>query len=288
MNADVEELLREGMDRFTERVRVPAGLAVKAARSHRRRRAGVRVALAAPAAAVTAAAVALAAGGTTAARPPAGAASVPRVQTDAYLVQHIEKALGGAGGKILFVTSHVKLPEFGGQSPPIEFWFYQNVTKEFRGIRGWTTADVETDYPGRSVQLWVDYSNRSWWQHTWATAPLRYAKNVCVGPADDEPNPNSPAWAPFVQASLACGGLAVTGHARIGGMDTIKIIGTSKDLDARFVPQTMFVDPVTYLPVRILIPSGWRDLRWLAPTKANLANLHLTIPRGFRHVAPPR
>jgi hypothetical protein len=291
MNTDIEELLHEGMSRFTERVPAPAGLAGKAGASHRRRRAGLRAAIAVPAAAVTAVAVTLAAGGTTAPRAPAKAgdvAGVPRVQTDAYVTQHIEKALGGASGKILFVTTHGKLAEFGGQSPLIDYWYYRNVTKGVRRLRGWSTADVETDYAGRSVDLFVNYSARVWWRHTWATAPLSNAKNVCAGPADDEPNPGSSAWAPFVRASLACGGLAVAGHARIGGRDTIKIIGTSRDVDARFVPQTMFVDPATYLPVRILIPSGWRDLRWLAPTQANVAALQLAVPHGFRHVPPPR
>ena len=56
MNTDVEELLREGMERFTAGVRAPAGLADTARRLHRRRLA-VRAAVACGTAATTAAAV---------------------------------------------------------------------------------------------------------------------------------------------------------------------------------------------------------------------------------------
>ena len=55
MSTDVEELLREGMERFTEGVRAPAGLARTAGRLHRRRRTA-RAAVAGGTAAVTAAA----------------------------------------------------------------------------------------------------------------------------------------------------------------------------------------------------------------------------------------
>src|SRR5882672_4571076 len=55
MNTDVEELLRDGMERFTAEVRAPAGLARTAGRLHRRRTA--RAAVAGGTAAVTAVAV---------------------------------------------------------------------------------------------------------------------------------------------------------------------------------------------------------------------------------------
>ena len=60
--------------------------------------------------------------------------------------------------------------------------------------------------------------------------------------------------------------------------------------------ETIWVDPSTYLPVRVSVtflhPHGRSsqlvyDFRWLAPTKANLAALHAairqaTIPAGYR------
>jgi hypothetical protein len=120
----------------------------------------------------------------------------------------------------------------------------------------------------------------------WAGSATLKFHNLTASPDDgDEPGPGSPAWAPFVRCSLACGGLAVVGRTRIDGMPVIKIIGTSKDVDARFVPQTYYVDPVTYLPVRYLIPGvGYRQFTWLPATPANLKDLRLTVPAGFRRV----
>src|SRR5262245_35772037 len=62
MNVDVEDLLRSGMERFTEEVPVPRGLAHRAARA-RRRRMAIRAAAGAGTAAITAAAVIAATGG---------------------------------------------------------------------------------------------------------------------------------------------------------------------------------------------------------------------------------
>jgi hypothetical protein len=57
MNGDVEELLREGLDRLTAQVQVPSGLAGRARAHHRRRKIAARAALACGTAAVTAVAV---------------------------------------------------------------------------------------------------------------------------------------------------------------------------------------------------------------------------------------
>jgi len=50
----------------------------------------------------------------------------------------------------------------------------------------------------------------------------------------------------------------------------------------------LWADASTYLPVRLVSHGrhyGFQiDVRWPAPTKANLAHLHQPIPAGFRHV----
>ena len=58
----IEELLREGLDRLTAEVQVPAGVTGRARSHRRRRRIATRTALAGGAAAVTAAAVVAATG----------------------------------------------------------------------------------------------------------------------------------------------------------------------------------------------------------------------------------
>ena len=85
---DVEELLRDGMERFTEGVRAPAGLAAEAARRHRRRVA-IRVSAACTGVAAVAAAAALLAAGSPASTGAAGT----RATTVAYVVSHVKQAL---------------------------------------------------------------------------------------------------------------------------------------------------------------------------------------------------
>ena len=74
MNGDVEELVREGLDRLTADVRVPAKMVARARTRVWRRKIAARAALACGTAAVTAAAVIAAAG-----RAPAGPAA-PRTR----------------------------------------------------------------------------------------------------------------------------------------------------------------------------------------------------------------
>jgi hypothetical protein len=104
-----------------------------------------------------------------------------------------------------------------------------------------------------------------------------------------------------VKKLLSCRA-AVAGHQRIAGADAIKLklsssyqrscAGTN---DARRCHAqdvgwhgTLWADASTYLPVRLVSRGhhyGFQiDFRWLAPTKANLANLHQPIPSGFKHV----
>jgi hypothetical protein len=293
MNADVGELLRDGIERLTAGAHTPAGLAERACRQHRQRRRVVRAAVAASTAAVAAAtaAVIVAAGVAVGGQPAhrtAGPAA-PQVRNAAYLVRHIERALTGASGRIMYESTYGMPAAYGGHRPLIDFWSYRGVTKSEKGLDGKAlVVDAERISGGMATDVIVDYSNKTWWRSVSASSPLSYALSGCVGPADDYPDPGTAAWAPYVRRTLACGGYRIAGKARIGGQDVIKIIGTAKDLNSRYVPQTFFVSATTYLLIRELIPFGHRDFRWLRPTSANLALLKITIPAGFRHVRPPR
>jgi hypothetical protein len=57
--------------------------------------------------------------------------------------------------------------------------------------------------------------------------------------------------------------------------------------------ETIWVDPATYLPVRMVSTSSVfvgvaYNIRWLPPTRTNLALLTVPIPAGFTQVAPSR
>ena len=112
MNGEVEELLREGLDRLTAEVQAPAGVAGRA-RAHRRyRRIVTRTALACGAAAVTAAAVIAATG------PGQGTGAPVRARTAAYVIQRMENALAA---NIVIQTEYTFNPAF----PKIMQWNYR-------------------------------------------------------------------------------------------------------------------------------------------------------------------
>lgn len=87
--------------------------------------------------------------------------------------------------------------------------------------------------------------------------------------------------------AVSCGTLAVTGRQPVDGIEAIEL--TSRPGSA--INETVWVDPATYLPVRInvdLVPGApiWQtvNITWLPATAQNLAKLIVPIPAGFRHI----
>ena len=87
-------------------------------------------------------------------------------------------------------------------------------------------------------------------------------------------------WPAFIRSQLACGAYTVAGRQVIDGVNTIKITGAS----GQFI---FWVDPATYLPVQMTMGPNQTEFRWLPATPANLAQLKVTVPAGFRHVPAP-
>ena len=127
MNVEVEELLRDGMERFTAEVRAPQGLASGAAGGLRRRRMARRAMAAGGAVTATAAAVIIvtaAAGGT----PARTGSSLAQARETAYIVTRVENALASEHGVYHGVTMST-----GGQ--PSVTWAYGRRSRfeEFTG-----------------------------------------------------------------------------------------------------------------------------------------------------------
>jgi len=319
MTMDVEDLLREGMERFTEEVPVPRGLVHKAARA-RRRRMTIRAAMAAGTAAVTAAAVIAVTGAGTG----AGTGGVTNARTTAYVIGRVENALaaenfviqGQATGADAFSVHGHRVRD---SNEPTSSWTYRNLwrTEEFTGIscgharpNGVCTnhggsepyvAQGTARIGGRLLSVYVTYYN-----HRYSLSPRgHFHLKACSKTAQlglGGPAVTIPDWPAFIKAILGCQHATVTGHARISGVQTIVISGLidiplSKGY-ARMVKEprvrvryTLDVDSATYLPVRIYsstetyggaagptVSAYVTNVRWLPPTKANIAKALVTIP----------
>jgi hypothetical protein len=317
MSLDVEDLLRQGMERFAEQVPVPSGLARRAARARRRRRLAVRAAAAAGTAAVTAAIMIAATGG-------AGAGGgATQARATAYVVSRVEHAL--ATENLVF---HATTAGTDGPSATWSYgrwWRWEEYTGKACGhtlpngdcshrggsVRYLATGTARTG--GKLTSAYVTYYNREY-SLTPITTPLpgsacsRSGRLEMGGPAIT-PGDH---WADFINATLACGAARVTGHVWIDGVQTTRITGKPITTrlpagEARAVREkwvrvrwTLYVDPASYLPVRITgsdatfggpaastFGSLVTNVQWLRPTKANIAKALVTIPAGFRHVRSP-
>ena len=300
MSLDVEDLLRQGMERFAEQVPVPSGLAHRAAQARRRRWLAIRAAAAAGTAAVTAAAVIAATGGAGA----GGSAAQPRAT--AYVVSRVEKALAG---QHLVLHGRTTSGDWG----PSSYWAYgpRNRFKELTGSGEPYIAVGTALIGGKLTGVYVTYYNRKWSLLPEGPAPASACSRTgtleMAGPAAPARN-----WPAFIRATLACGAATVTGHAWIGGVKTVKITGSpvTEKLspgEARAIHEkllrsrwTLYVNPHTYLPVRLsgsnytyggpmpgYYSTGVTDMLWLPPSAANIAKTLVTIPPGFRHVRSP-
>jgi hypothetical protein len=324
MNEDVEQMVREGLDRLTEGARAPAGLADRARRHRSRRRLAAGSAIAGATAAVTVAAV-IATGAT--AGPGTGAST--GMQNTAYVMQHVASALANENlvmrGR---ATQSYTLANFPGKTFPsgtTSSWAYGQRSRyeELTGSScGHALPDGSCSHHGGSepfltegtalvsgklTDAYVTYYNLKY-----SLSPLTVPAKACSTTARLEmgaPLTGISDWRSFIKTMLACGAGAVTGHVRINGRETTEISGsvtvplskgyakTVHEKEAR-VRYTLWVNPTTYLPVRASGStetyggSGGRtafsvvtDVRWLPPTATNIAQTLVTIPPGYQQVS---
>jgi hypothetical protein len=132
---------------------------------------------------------------------------------------------------------------------------------------------------GAPVTVAVVTANSTWWRATGGIpalakpAPAACGHDVALGAGG---------WPAFIRNQLRCGAYTVAGRQLVDGVDAIKIDG-----DGQAGLRTLWVDPRTYLPVRVVSAGLQTDFQWLKPTPAQLAQLKLTVPRDYREVRPP-
>jgi hypothetical protein len=300
ISSDFEDRLREEMRQATAGVSPPSGLVRQARRAGRR-----RLTIGAAAAAATAAAVAVAVVVTT------GAVGAPRdagIHTTAYVVKHVESALGTTARADDIAYVHAT----DGYS---DSWLYD-------GPQGVLTRVIRFSSQGQPIQQYrisqtsagarpifttVVYQRKTWTRLPGPPLlPLTRPLDSCgfipghpslLPPLNMNPSflgaSSLPQLTASIRQALACGQFTNEGTEHVNGVDAIKLV--SRRLVSAPTIITLWVDPVTYLPVRWEmsapgsdqpVPNGTVDITWLAPTSANLALLTVQIPPGFTYYPP--
>ena len=172
-------------------------------------------------------------------------------------------------------------------------------------------ADGTALVGGKLVSAYVTYYNREFS----LSRLVPTAARACSTTAALElggPSTVTSHWPAFIGATLRCGAATVTGHVRVDGVETTKITGKpvtirlpaaeARDIGEKWTTArwAVYVNPTTYLPVRMegssttfggrwpsSTSSSVTDVKWLPPTAANIAKTLVTIPAGFRQVSSP-
>jgi hypothetical protein len=314
MSRNVEELLREGIDRLaaTTDAEAAPSLLTRARQHNRRRRQAIAGAIAAGTAAVTAAAVIAATAGTP--QP-----SALHSQTITYVATRAEQALAHTTQGRAIETDIETSPttSFGfimaniaasadGTSPQtpnalsnvhasrLVNWTYRDLSLQqgysAAGKLLFTATIGPVTTKGKSVPeaYGAAYPDRIQWHTPLVGGPdLGNSPLACYNSGSDYPN-----WQQGITKALSCHVFALAGNQNVNGIDTIKLVRKPQ----YGIGETLWVDPTSYLPVRITTtfqqahkrPAVQTDnFRWLSPTTGNLAALHAagqrgTIPAGFR------
>ena len=308
MNTDVEDLLREGMERFTADLRAPAGLTRRVARRHRRR---VALRFTTAGAAVAAGAVALA----VAVVPVAGhdGSNGPAVDA-AYVVKHVTSALSAAEpgeiAQMKITTSGPALPGGTAAVTTAEEWSNGDQWRSVMYSSG-SHPVFDEGFSTASGFTLVSYPARTWVREpglgrSATPAPGSLTGRRGCGPAvaafpmlfrlglpgtifSASSLPTTVATA--LRTAVSCGTLAVACRQRVDGIEAIELTSRPGSL----ISETIWVSPDTYLPVRVVVRSApgmpvfqqTADFTWLPPTARNLAKLTVPIPAGFRKVSLP-
>jgi hypothetical protein len=316
MNTDVEDLLRQGMERFTADLRAPAGLTGRAARRRRRRLA--RRSVGAAVAALAAAAVAVAA-----VVVPGHISARGRIAPSAYVLRRVDSALSAAEpGAIAQMTVRTLIATAGGRTHTV-------TAKEWSNGGRWRSVAFSSAGPpiyDQGSTASSVYTVVSYLKHTWGRLYLRPG-NLMIGPKSGShislprgysvphgclfPAPllfrsGLPGMRPSAGAlpatvardlrtAIACGALRVVGRQRLDGVEAIELSSTPKSP----VTETVWASRSSYLPLRVVarmtpghpisaqaaeVVQQTADISWLPPTTHNLARLAVPIPAGFRRV----
>jgi hypothetical protein len=290
MNIDVEDLLREGMLRYTADLRAPAGMARMARRRRRRRLAQRSVTAGAALAACAVAAVAVAL--------PGGHHNVPgpapTIDTT-YLTSRVASALSTTAPAEIAQMTVTSIGPRG--TITAKEWSYGD---QWRSVVYSSAGQPVVDEGATSsTYTLVNYSARTWARQRGVlprTGPASQrtgcmhataALSLLLRPALSA-GASSKSVVKVLRAAISCGTLAEAGHQRVDGIEATRLTSSSGSL----ISETIWISPATYLPVRLvirlahgsLISRQTAGITWLKPIAPNQTALTVPIPAGFRQV----
>ncbi len=301
---EVEDLLREGMEQFTRDLRAPDGLTRRVAQ-RRRRRLTLRsmAGAAATACAATVVAVVL---------PAASTSTGESVALAASTVKRVDSALSTADMAQTTITSHGPIARScsggvcrvlpGVATATAEEWSYGDQWRSITYLNGHPVYDEGTN--SSSVYTLVSYLTRTWTRGRESGFGGVSASEPATGgcgpfaasgalfqpglPGVDFSASSPPAsMAAALRTAVSCGTLTQVGRQRVDGIEAIKL---TSEPDSR-LGETIWVSPGTYLPVRVVVSTGFHlltaNITWLTPTAQNLAKLTVPVPAGFRETSLP-
>jgi hypothetical protein len=295
MSTDVEDLLRQGMLRYTADLHASAGL-IHEAHRRRRRRLAQRSATAGAALAACAAAVAAVVFVGLLGAQQKSPNPTQTIDT-AYVTKRVASALSAAGpAEIAQMTVTSSRP--GGGTATAREWSYGD---QWRSVLYSSAGQPVLDEGGASsTYTLVDYPARTWARQRGVVGPAETAPpQACVhavaalsllfGPAVGlSAGTSSVSVVQLLHTAISCGTLTEAGRQRVDGIEATKLTSSSGSL----IHETIWVNPATYLPVRVAIRSAvgspvvqrTADITWLKPTAQDQAALTVSIPAGFRQV----
>lgn len=226
-------------------------------------------------------------------------APAPAPLTTAYVVDHVTSALESSntiGYSALRLNTGAQIDKWThGETGRLVVKSPNGQLLEDTSATTTVVSAKETASAGR----YVDYRDRIW--RNISVSAVGLPQSGCEDLALDNPLANeatgplfSVDWKTAIETSLKCGRLAVLGHQQLNGKGTIELQQEEPVPNNAKVPTRIWVDPKTYLPVRLALytPAGkvaaTATFSWLAPTKSNLGDLTAPIPSGFtsQQVAP--
>lgn len=313
MSTNLQDLLREGLDRLTDGASVPDGLVRRAQQHNRQRQIRVRATIAAGTA-VAAAAVAVTVGLAATGKQPGNAP----VQTQAVadVITRTERALTAAvdQGKAIQVTRRTGLtipfgltvlgpqgvlPNSGPTQPlpgahaaviaqHLMSWQYHGLFLQegFSAARRLVFVNADGPIRLRSGKQVPGNYGAAYPVHVRWRSVLGGISGPALKPTCQTFPSQYPSWRASIAKALSCGIFHLSGRQYVDGVDAMKLAGKPRYYGFRV---TLWVNPVTYLPVRLsatfltgpnrghqLVTDFW----FLPPTKANLAMLHAAIRRA--------